>query len=99
MLLSTKNLKLPVLKKKMGPRFLGLFCILDVIGAQAYWLALLTSFCIHNVFHVSLLEPWQGRAGKEHAESMPLVEQDNEYEVEQILETQVRAKKRYYLVQ
>ena len=32
-LLSTKNLKLPVLKKKMGPRFLGLFRILDAIGA------------------------------------------------------------------
>jgi len=97
-LVSTKNLKLPVLKKKMGPRFLVPSRILDAIGAQAYRLALPTSFRIHNVFHVSLLEPWQGRAGEEHAESMPLEEHDNEYEVEQFLETQVKARKRYCLV-
>jgi hypothetical protein len=55
-LLSTRNLKLPGVKKKLSARFLGLFQIRDVVGTQAYRLALLTSYKIHNVFHVCLLE-------------------------------------------
>lgn len=77
-LLSTKNLKLSVPKKKMGAKFVGPFRIRDVVGAQAYRLALPTYYRIHNVFHVSLLEPWQQRTGEEPAQSMPLADEDDE---------------------
>ena len=55
-LLSTKNLRLDVPKKKMAARFVGPFRITDAIGKQAYRLALLTLYRIYNVFYVSLLE-------------------------------------------
>ena len=57
MLLSTKNLKLKVPKKKIAAKFIGPFQVLDAVGKQAYYLALLTLYQMHNVFHVSLLEP------------------------------------------
>ena len=56
MLLSTRNLKLKVPKKKIAAKFIGPFRVLDAIGKQAYRLALPTSYQIHNVFYVSLLE-------------------------------------------
>jgi hypothetical protein len=58
-LLSTRNLKLPGAKKKLSACFLGPFQIRDAVGTQAYCLALPTSYKIHNVFHVCLLEPWK----------------------------------------
>jgi hypothetical protein len=55
-LLSTRNLKLPDAKKKLSARFLGPFQIRNAVGTQAYRLALPTSYKIHNVFHIYLLE-------------------------------------------
>ena len=98
-LLSTKNLRLPVPKKKMAARFVGPFKVLDTVGAQAYRLALPAQYRVHNVFHVSLLEPWNGRAGEEPAHPMPLAEGGREWEVEAIRDTRVRKGVRQYLVQ
>jgi len=98
-LLATKNLRLPVPKKKMAARYVGPFQVRDAIGKQAYRLALPTSYKIHNVFHVSLLEPWNQREGEEPADPMPLAEEDGEWEVEAILEHKRQAGKLYYLVQ
>jgi hypothetical protein len=80
-LLSTRNLKLPGAKKKLSARFLGPFQIRDAVGTQAYRLALPTSYKIHNVFHVCLLEPWKQRAGEEPADPMPLAEEEDTWEV------------------
>jgi hypothetical protein len=41
---------------KLAVRYRGLFEIIERIGPVAYMLALPTSMCIHNVFHVSLLK-------------------------------------------
>lgn len=98
-MLSTRNLRLPVPKKKMAARFVGPFRILDAIGTQAYRLALPSQYRVHNVFHVSLLEPWQGRAGEEPAEPMPLAEEEHEWVVEKIRDTRVHKGIREYLVQ
>ena len=97
-LLASKNIKLDVPKKKLGPKFLGPFRIIDVVGTQAYRLALPSSTRIHNVFHVSLLEPWKGREGKEHDVSMPVAEEADEWRVEEIVKKRVRKRKTYYLV-
>jgi hypothetical protein len=102
-LLSTKNLKLRLPTRKMAPRFEGPFRVLAAIGAQAYRLALPKEYSrIHNVFHVSLLEPWHDRDddGKA-AERMPValeVDGEDEYEVEKILGARKRKGIRQYLV-
>ncbi|XP_061349667.1 uncharacterized protein LOC133294912 [Gastrolobium bilobum] len=42
--------------KKLSPRYLGPYLILDRIGESAYWLAIPPNLSgIHNVFHVSQL--------------------------------------------
>ncbi|KAF4546986.1 Transposon Tf2-5 polyprotein-like protein 3 [Elsinoe fawcettii] len=97
-LLSTKNLKLSVPKKKMGPYFAGPFRVLDAVGTRAYRLALPSQYQIHNVFHVSLLEPWRPREGEEPEESMPLADESEEWQVEQILESKKTKGKKFYLV-
>lgn len=83
-LLSTKNLKLLGAKKKLSARFVGPFQVRDLVGSQAYRLALPTSYKIHNVFHVSLLELWNQRAGEEPAAPMPLAVATDEWEVSAI---------------
>lgn len=98
-LLSTKNLRLQVPKKKFGPRFAGPFRIRDAVGTQAYRLALPASYRIHDVFHVSLLEPWNQRAGEEPAEPMQLAEDNDEWEVEKIVDARKHKGERQYLVQ
>ena len=96
--LSAKNLRLPNQKRKLSARFVGPFRVRDAVGAQAYRLALPNSYRIHDVFHVSLLEPWRGRAGEEPAQPMPLADEDGEWEVEEILDSSIRKGKRFYLV-
>lgn len=98
-LLSSKNLRLLGPKKKIGPKFIGPFRIRDAVGSQAYRLALPASYSIHNVFHVSLLEPWQQRAGEEPAEPMPLAEDNGEWTVKAIVDSKRKAGKQWYLVQ
>ena len=55
-MLLTKNLKLKRLSKKLIVRFIGPFYINELVGKQVYRLYLLTSYRIHLVFHISLLE-------------------------------------------
>jgi len=57
-MLTTKNLKIKALSPKLTPRFVGPFRVLDAVGSQAYRLALPNGYRIHNVFYVSLLEPY-----------------------------------------
>jgi hypothetical protein len=64
-MLSTKNLKQKVPSKKLAARFIGPFKVDEAIGTQAYRLHLPTSYRIHNVFHVSLLEPYHGYPSSE----------------------------------
>jgi hypothetical protein len=98
-LLSTRNLKLPGAKKKLSARFLGPFQIRDAVGTQAYRLALPTSYKIHNVFHVCLLEPWNQRAGEELADPMPLAVEEDTWEVSGISGAKKLRGQQYYLVQ
>ena len=55
-LLSTQNLRLKGIPHKLRRKFCGPYKILEKIGAQAYRLKLPDSWCIHPVFHVSLLK-------------------------------------------
>lgn len=80
-LLNTKNLKLAS-ARKLTDRFVGPFRVTERIGATAYRLDLSGSQrlgAIHNVFHVSLLRPWNDNGlGME----VPPIEVDGEDEYE-----------------
>ena len=95
--LSTRNLKLK--NKKLQPRFIGPFRITEVIGSQAYRLALPQQYSrLHDVFPIQLLEEYHPR---EKEEMMPLPElEDNpeEYEVEEIRDKRMIKGKVHYLI-
>ncbi|KAJ9513208.1 hypothetical protein QJQ45_029304 [Haematococcus lacustris] len=61
-LLSTKNMRLkPGKARKLLPRFVGPFKVLDLVGQVAVNLQLPASMSrLHPVFHVSLIKPYTG---------------------------------------
>lgn len=90
--------------KKLDHKRLGPFTVLDVVSTHARRLELPPSLnAIHNVFHVSLLEPHHPNPYPTRTTPPPPtieVDGDIEYEVEEILNTILdrRTKKLYYLV-
>jgi hypothetical protein len=57
--LSTRNLRSTLLKAKLGPRFVGPYKIIKQIGNNAFKLELPQGSRFHNVFHASLLQPYE----------------------------------------
>jgi hypothetical protein len=85
-LLSTKNLRMkdfPV--KKLAPRWIGPFTIMEVTGPVTYRLHLPESYPCHNNFHVSLLKKYEAREGEVLPPPPELVDGKVEWEVEAVL--------------
>jgi len=99
-LLSSKNIKTVRTSKKLDHRFLGPFTVNERIGKQAYRLKLPTKYRrLHDVFHVSLLEPYQRRAGEGLEAVQPdLVDANEELEVKEVLDRRVRNGKEEFLI-
>jgi hypothetical protein len=57
--LEGKNLKLPYQSTKLAPKRYGPFTIIKEVSPVAYQLDLPIMWSIHNVFHTSLLSPYQ----------------------------------------
>ena len=91
-LLSTKNLKQKRPNRKLSHKFIGPFKVLETVGPQAYRLALPTSYRIHPVFPVTLLEPYYGNMQGRQDLMLPpeLINDQEEYEVEEVLKVQRR---------
>jgi len=99
-MLSSKNLRQQRPNKKLSDRHLGPFQVLSFRGPMAYELELPNTWNIHPVFHISLLEPYQARPGVDPALRPEAVEldDDEEWEIEEILDDRVRYRKKQYLV-
>ena len=101
--LSTKNLANRAKgTAKLHPKYIGPFQITDRIGETAYKLLLPEQMKIHNVFHVSLLQPWKHSLAGPPPAQVLLVKDDEQFEVEEILDHQdtgtAKRRQRQYLV-
>jgi hypothetical protein len=102
-LLSTKylNLKHSEKSRKLLPKWIGPFEVVQVVGPVAYKLKMNPGWRVHPVFHVSLLEPYR-ESGRVQPPPPPIeMEGALEYEVESIIEHRFRGiknPKAYYKV-
>lgn len=99
--LNSKNIKTTRPSKKLDYKKLGPFKILEKIGLVAYRLQLPPTMNIHNVFHVPLLEPFQENnlASRPLPKLSPIIVNDQqEFEVEAILDSRLIHRQGQYLV-
>ena len=104
-LLSTHNINNPVDKqrptKKLSPKFIGPYIIIEKIPSVTYKLNLPLSLKIHPVFHISLLKSYNVTDEFERILSSSAIitsDYEEEYEVESILDKRIIHKKPQYLV-
>ncbi len=91
-LLSTKylNLKHSETNRKLLPKWIGPFEVVQVVGPVAYKLNMNPGWRVHPVFHVSLLEPYRD-SGRVQPPPPPIeMEGTLEYEVDTILDHRFR---------
>ena len=92
------NLKTQWLNKKLNFKFIGPFKVINRVGTQAYHLELPHMIKVHLVFHVSLLE---SRKGSNYPDKHPppeVISDEEEYEVEEILDSCCQCGHVQYLV-
>jgi transposase InsO family protein len=96
-ILSTKNIKTKRVKKKLDFKWIGPFKVLDRVGSQAYRLSLPAQYPIHDVFHVSLLEPYRSRPGCEPPPPQE-IDGDLEWNVEKVVDMRMKGRSTEYKV-
>jgi transposase InsO family protein len=99
--LSTRHLALK--HRKLAPRRIGPFRVIGRRGKQSYHLALPEKYArIHDVFHVSQLEPWKVRDKEDLTSGIgdlpDLEEEDANWELEELRDHQDLEGMTYYLV-
>jgi len=95
-LLDGRNLRIKRSSKKLDHKMYGLYKIVKLIGTRAAKLQLPKIMKCHNVFHVSLLEPYKTSAiAGRHQEPPPpaIVDGEEEYIIEQIIKSEKRKAK------
>ena len=107
-LLSTANIALASQakrpSKKLQPKFIGPYTIMEQVSPVAYRLELPIHLTIHPVFHVSVLRPYHTNdqlfpTRRPPAPNTVIVDGELEYEVDRILDKRVRFRRVEYLVQ
>jgi hypothetical protein len=93
-LLSAKNIKTKRAKPKLDFRYLGPFTVTERIGSHAYRLDLPLQYPIHDVFHVSLLEPYHRRSGSEPPDPQEIAG-ELEWNVEKIVGVRGEKKRQF----
>jgi hypothetical protein len=85
-LLNSKNINIKHSgSRKLLPRFLGPFEVTQKIGQLAYKLRLPPNMKCHNVFHVSLLQPYNKSARYQPPPPPLVIDEEYEYEVQTVL--------------
>ncbi|KAL0146797.1 hypothetical protein M9458_057736 [Cirrhinus mrigala] len=103
--LSTRDIRLCLPSKKLSPRFIGPFTILEQVNPVTYKLQLPPQYRIHPTFHVSLLKPCHEpllpstEPGHEEEPPPPMVlEEGSIYSVKEILQSRRHGGRLEYLV-
>ena len=99
--LLSQNIRTQRPSKKLDWKRLGPYPILERIGTQAYRLQLPSSMKIHPVFHVSLLDRYVESDIPTRVQPPPqpvIVENEAEFEVEEVLDSKIMHKRLFYLV-
>ncbi|KAL0161733.1 hypothetical protein M9458_045458, partial [Cirrhinus mrigala] len=103
--LSTRDIRLRLPCKKLSPRFVGPFTVVEQINPVTYKLQLLAQYRIHPTFHVSLLKPFHKplsistEPGSEEEPPPPMeVDEGTIYSVKEILDSRRRGGRLQYLV-
>jgi len=94
--LNTSNLSTKRPMGKLDAKYIGPYIITKKINDVAFQLDLPKSFRIHNVFHISKLEPYKPNniAGRKQPPPEPvMIEGEEEYEVEDILDSRITGRK------
>ena len=106
-MLSAQHINNPVNKqrptRKLSPKYLGPYTIIDIISPTAYRLELLANMRIHNVFHISMIKPYNETFEDfERPTPPPAIilpdTNEKEFEVETILDKYIIREKPQYLV-
>ncbi|MBW0586590.1 hypothetical protein O181_126305 [Austropuccinia psidii MF-1] len=101
--LSSKDIKSTRPTKKLSKRWLGPFPILKKVSSHSYDLKLPSQWkSIHPVFHISLLELVKTSEIPNRHQEPPLqiiIEEEEEWEVSQILNSKLKRGKLWYLVE
>ncbi|MBW0477046.1 hypothetical protein O181_016761 [Austropuccinia psidii MF-1] len=101
--LASKNIKTTRPTKKLSEGWLGPFEALKKIGSHAYHLKLPQQWkSVHPVFHVSLFKPVKQSAIPNQHQLQPppvVVEEQEEWEVTQVLDSKLKISKLWYLVE
>ena len=90
-LINAKNIRTRRPSKKLNHRYLELFPITKLIGTKAVRVGLSKTMHCHNVFHVSLLEPYRRNTFDGRRKRLPksmIVDGDEKYEPKKILQTE-----------
>ncbi|KAL0182494.1 hypothetical protein M9458_021869, partial [Cirrhinus mrigala] len=103
--LSTRDIRLRLPSRKLSPRFVGPFTILEQVNPVTFKLQLPPQYRIHPTFHVSLLKPFHPplipSTEPGHKEEPPpplLLEDGSIYSVKEILQSRRRGGQLQYLV-
>jgi hypothetical protein len=97
--LTAKDIKIHQKMPKLGSRQLGLYKVLQQIGDLDYCLKLPSYLNLNPMFHVSCLNPWHDNSLSKPPLSKPVVIQgEEEYEVDSIIDSHVYCRQLQYLV-
>ncbi|KAF8750946.1 hypothetical protein RHS01_09004 [Rhizoctonia solani] len=98
--LDGRNVELRTNSNKLDPKQLGPFKVIEKISSHAYRLELPESLKIHNVFYVGLLSRSHKSPSQPFPERPPpeTIEGEEEYEVEQIIDSKQQKGKWFYLI-
>ncbi|KAF8713103.1 hypothetical protein RHS03_00686, partial [Rhizoctonia solani] len=98
--LDGKNVELRTNSNKLDPKQLGPFEVVEKVSSHAYCLKLPETLKIHDVFYVGLLSKAHKSPSQPFPERPPpeTIEGEEEYEVEQIIDSKRQRGKWFYLI-